>query len=114
MIFIGRYSLSRELRVRLDYFRLHYGIKEEDYNQFDAMRQTAQCIGRTVRNKQDYSICVLADSRYAKDKYISKLPEWIKSKLVDENRYLSAEMSTVIISKCLKKMAQRNDDSEYN
>ncbi len=39
MIFIGRYSLSRELRVRLDYFRLHYGIKEEDYNQFDAMRQ---------------------------------------------------------------------------
>lgn len=67
MVLVGvpyQYTRSRPLLCRLDYLRDHVNIPESEYLHFDAMRQTAQCIGRIVRSKNDYGVVVLADHRY--------------------------------------------------
>jgi DNA excision repair protein ERCC-2 len=33
---------------------------------FDALRQSAQCVGRVIRSKTDYGIVILADARFNK------------------------------------------------
>jgi DNA excision repair protein ERCC-2 len=72
-----QYTESRVLRARLEYMRSTLNIREGDYLSFDAMRQTAQCIGRVVRSKTDYGIAILADKRFVradkKNKSISTL-----------------------------------------
>jgi DNA excision repair protein ERCC-2 len=45
------YTLSSVLRARLDFLREMYGIKENDFLTFDAMRHAAQCVGRALRGK---------------------------------------------------------------
>lgn len=41
-----------------------YQVKEKDFLTFDAMRTTAQCVGRVIRGKQDYGIMIFADKVY--------------------------------------------------
>jgi DNA excision repair protein ERCC-2 len=97
---------SRVIKTRTFYMNQKYGIKEADFINFDAMRQTSQCIGRVIRNKTDYGIMVLADGRYSKKDKIEKLPEWIKENLKDEYLNLSTETFINISKKFLREMSQ--------
>ncbi|KAK8793313.1 hypothetical protein WA158_004672 [Blastocystis sp. Blastoise] len=101
-----QYALSRELRVRLSYFRDNFQIDEQDYYQFDALRQTAQCLGRTIRNKKDYSVCVFADARYNQADKRNKLPQWIQQQMPTSHLNLSVDMALLTIRQFLKTMAQ--------
>jgi DNA excision repair protein ERCC-2 len=44
-----QYTLSHVLRARLEYLQTHYQIPEQDFLNFDAIRQAAQCVGRVIR-----------------------------------------------------------------
>eukprot|EP00357_Protocruzia_adherens_P034682 CAMPEP_0115029158 /NCGR_PEP_ID=MMETSP0216-20121206/36811_1 /TAXON_ID=223996 /ORGANISM="Protocruzia adherens, Strain Boccale" /LENGTH=144 /DNA_ID=CAMNT_0002405643 /DNA_START=1 /DNA_END=433 /DNA_ORIENTATION=- len=77
-----QYTLSKILRVRLDYLRENYGINEADFLNFDAMRQCAQCVGRIIRSKQDYGVMIFADKRYTRNDKKEKLPKWIKDQIL--------------------------------
>lgn len=46
-----QYTLSRILRARLEYLQETFQIKEADFLAFDAVRQSAQCVGRVIRSK---------------------------------------------------------------
>lgn len=46
-----QYTLSRILRARLEYLQTTFQIKESDFLAFDAVRQSAQCVGRVIRSK---------------------------------------------------------------
>ncbi|KAK9867834.1 hypothetical protein WJX84_011959 [Apatococcus fuscideae] len=59
-----QYTLSRILRARLEYLRETFQIKESDFLAFDAVRQSAQCVGRVIRSKADYGMMIFADKRY--------------------------------------------------
>ncbi len=48
-------------QARLEYLRDTYGIRENDFLTFDAMRHGAQCLGRVIRGKSDYGLMVFAD-----------------------------------------------------
>jgi len=48
-------------KARLEYLRDQFRIKENDFLTFDAMRHSAQCIGRVLRGKTDYGVMVFAD-----------------------------------------------------
>jgi DNA excision repair protein ERCC-2 len=54
-------------------------ISEAEYLNFDALRQTTQCLGRIIRSKKDYGLMVLADARYSRADIRSKLPRWIQN-----------------------------------
>ena len=41
--------------------RDRYQVLEKDFLTFDAMRTTAQCVGRVIRGKSDYGIMIFAD-----------------------------------------------------
>jgi DNA excision repair protein ERCC-2 len=56
-------------------------MEENDFLVFDAMRQCAQCLGRVIRNKQDYGLMVFADKRYARLDNTDKLPQWIQERM---------------------------------
>lgn len=56
-----QYTESRRLKARLEYLRDTYGIRENDFLTFDAMRHGAQCLGRVIRGKSDYGLMVFAD-----------------------------------------------------
>ena len=72
-----QYTLSHVLRARLNFMREHYGIRDNDFLTFDALRQSAQCVGRVIRSKTDYGIVVLADARYSRADKRSRFPPWI-------------------------------------
>jgi DNA excision repair protein ERCC-2 len=72
-----QYTLSHVLRARLEYLQTHYQIREADFLNFDAIRQTAQCVGRVIRSKTDYGLIIFADSRYNRQDKRGKLPKWI-------------------------------------
>lgn len=55
------YTESRILRARLEYLRDQFGIRENDFLTFDAMRHAAQCVGRALRGKTDYGLMIFAD-----------------------------------------------------
>ena len=50
-------------RARLEYLRETFQIKESDYLSFDAVRQSAQCVGRVIRSKADYGMMVIPHFR---------------------------------------------------
>ena len=58
-----QYTLSHVLRARLTYLHNTFGIREQDFLTFDAIRQSSQCVGRIIRSKKDYGIIVFADKR---------------------------------------------------
>ena len=41
-----------------------FQIAPNEFLTFDAMRQTAQCVGRVIRSKTDYGLMILADMVY--------------------------------------------------
>ena len=52
MIIFGvpfQYTLSHILRARLEFLQSQYQIREQDFLNFDALRQASQCVGRVIR-----------------------------------------------------------------
>lgn len=101
-----QYTLSLVLRVRLEYLRQNFGIPENDFITFDAIRQTAQCVGRVIRSKMDYGLMIFADSRYGRADKTKKLPKWIMQYMDEAHRNLSTEVAMTIARKFLKEMGQ--------
>jgi DNA excision repair protein ERCC-2 len=99
-----QYTELRILRARLEFLRETYGISENEYLSFDAMRHTAQCLGRVIRGKDDYGIMVLADRSFQNKK--EQLPKWISHRLLDTNTDLSTDMAISRAQRFLKEMAQ--------
>ena len=48
----------------MNFLQENFNISESNFIVFDAMRQTAQCLGRVIRGKNDYGLMVLADRVY--------------------------------------------------
>lgn len=101
-----QYTESRVLRARLEYMRSNLHIREGDYLSFDAMRQTAQCIGRVVRSKADYGLAILADRRYCRADKKNKLPKWILELMPETHVDVDAQSSVSIARQYLRLMAQ--------
>lgn len=51
----------KKKKARLEYLTKEKSIKESDFLIFDAMRQSAQCVGRVIRGKNDYGLMIFAD-----------------------------------------------------
>jgi DNA excision repair protein ERCC-2 len=107
-----QYTLSRVLRARLEYLRENFQISEADFLTFDALRQTAQCVGRVIRSKTDYGIMLFADARFSRADKRSKLPAWITQYLDKSNLNLSTDRTITIVRDFLKKMAQPRSQAE--
>jgi DNA excision repair protein ERCC-2 len=48
------YTQSRILKVRLDYLRDQFQIKENNFLTFDALQNAAQCVGRAIGKWRDF------------------------------------------------------------
>ena len=79
---------------------------------FDALRQTAQCVGRVVRSKTDYGVVVLADDRFGRKDKRSKLPGWVRQFLSDSQLDLSVSNALGAVRGFLRRMAQPVDDRD--
>lgn len=102
------YSESLKIKERLKYIKETHGIKEYDFLIFDAMRHCAQCLGRVLRNKNDYGLMIMADNRFMMSNRINKLPKWIQNYIEKGNMDLSVDMSISIAKSFYKIMAQPN------
>jgi DNA excision repair protein ERCC-2 len=100
------YTEERTIKARLEYLRDEYNIKEADFLNFDAMRNSAQCVGRVIRGKDDYGVLIFADVRYSRMEKFNKLPRWIKNYLTPLQNNLSTDEAVLIVRKFLKEMAQ--------
>jgi DNA excision repair protein ERCC-2 len=92
-----QYTKSHILLARLEYLRVRFQIREEDYLSFDALRQAAQCIGRVIRSKADYGIMIFADKRYNNANKRSKLPPWVTQFLKESNLNLSTVSRVLLL-----------------
>lgn len=101
-----QFTLSHVLRARLQYLSERYGIREQDFLTFDAIRHASQCVGRVIRSKRDYGIIVFADKRYGNADKKSKLPSWVLQFLPDAHTSLTVDMAAHIYRKFLKEQAQ--------
>mmetsp|Transcript_11767 Transcript_11767/g.24818 ORF Transcript_11767/g.24818 Transcript_11767/m.24818 type:complete len:864 (+) Transcript_11767:229-2820(+) len=106
-----QYTLSHVLRARLEYLQTHYQIREQDFLNFDALRQASQCVGRVIRSKTDYGLMIFADSRYNRHDKRSKLPKWILQFLGDQYLNLSTDMALQHCRHFLRLMAQPIDQA---
>lgn len=104
-----QYTLSHVLRARLEYLQTNLQIREQDFLNFDAIRQVAQCVGRVIRSKTDYGLMIFADSRYNKHDKRSKLPKWILQFLNDGYLNLSTDMAIAHVKAFLRLMGQPID-----
>lgn len=104
-----QYTLSHILRARLEYLQTHYQIREQDFLNFDALRQTSQCVGRVIRSKTDYGLMILADSRYNRSDKRSKLPKWILQFLNEGYLNLSTDTAIQHVRQFLRVMGQPID-----
>ncbi|KAH7731005.1 DNA excision repair protein ERCC-2 [Aphelenchoides avenae] len=100
------YTESRILRARLEYLRDQYGIRENDFLTFDAMRHAAQCVGRALRGKTDYGLMIFADKRFGRADKRSKLPRWIQEHINEGCVNLSTEEAVMIARRWFPLMAQ--------
>ena len=64
-----QYSQSRVLQARLEYLSETFGITDNEFLTFDALRQASQCVGRVIRSKMDYGLMIFADSVNKKQNY---------------------------------------------
>ncbi|CDF35006.1 unnamed protein product [Chondrus crispus] len=101
-----QFTESRVLRARLEYMRSMLNIHEGDYLSFDAMRQTAQCAGRVIRNKNDYGVVVFADKRYVRADKRNKLPKWISDLMPASQVDLDTQAALSVTKLYLRTMAQ--------
>jgi DNA excision repair protein ERCC-2 len=106
-----QYTLSHVLRARLEYLQTHYQIREQDFLNFDALRQASQCVGRVIRSKTDYGLMIFADSRYNRHDKRSKLPKWILQFLGDAYLSLSTDMAIQHVRHFLRVMGQPVDQT---
>ncbi len=104
-----QYTLSHVLRARLEYLQTHYQIREQDYLNFDALRQASQCVGRVIRSKTDYGLIILADSRYNRADKRTKLPKWILQFLHEGYLNLSTDTAMQHVRQFLRTMGQKID-----
>mmetsp|Transcript_8985 Transcript_8985/g.22241 ORF Transcript_8985/g.22241 Transcript_8985/m.22241 type:complete len:815 (-) Transcript_8985:62-2506(-) len=104
-----QYTLSHVLRARLEFLQTHYQIREADFLNFDALRQTSQCVGRVIRSKTDYGLMILADSRYNRHEKRSKLPKWILQFLGEHCLNLSTDQGVQQVQQFLRLMGQPID-----
>ncbi|EEC50662.1 xeroderma pigmentosum group D complementing protein [Phaeodactylum tricornutum CCAP 1055/1] len=104
-----QYTLSHTLRARLEYLQTHYQIREQDFLNFDAIRQASQCVGRVIRSKTDYGLMIFADSRYNRHDKRSKLPKWIQQFMSDHFLNLSTDMALSHVKQFLRLMGQPID-----
>lgn len=74
-------TLARNLKARMHYLNEHFGIRENEFLTFDAMRQCSQCVGRVLRSKYDYGLMIFADQRYERKDKQGKLPQWIRNQM---------------------------------
>ncbi|WKX99575.1 hypothetical protein Q1695_014449 [Nippostrongylus brasiliensis] len=100
------YTESRILRARLEYLRDQFGIKENDFLTFDAMRHTAQCMGRALRGKTDYGLMIFADKRFSRQDKRGKLPRWMQEYLEAASTNLSIDEAVQLARRWLTLMAQ--------
>uniref|UniRef100_A0A183CFM0 General transcription and DNA repair factor IIH helicase subunit XPD n=1 Tax=Globodera pallida TaxID=36090 RepID=A0A183CFM0_GLOPA len=100
------YTESRILRARLEYLRDQFGIRENDFLTFDAMRHAAQCVGRVIRGKTDYGLIIFADKRFCRMDKRGKLPKWIQEHLTDAQTNLSIEEAVMAAKRWFPLMAQ--------
>lgn len=107
-----QYTESRVLRARLEYLRGALHIREGDYLSFDAMRQTAQCAGRVIRNKNDYGVVIFADRRYVRADKKNKLPKWILDLMPDSHIDLDSTAALSVTRMYIRDMAQPVDPTE--
>merc|ERR1712187_718353 len=101
-----QYTLSKELRARLEFLREHYQIKESEFLNFDAMRQASQCLGRVIRSKQDYGVMIFADQRYARQDKRSKIPDWIGSFIEPGHLVMATDVAVDTTRNFLLRMSQ--------
>ena len=106
-----QYTLSHVLRARLEYLQTHYQIREQDFLNFDALRQASQCVGRVIRSKTDYGLMIFADSRYNRHDKRSKLPKWILQFLGEQYLNLSTDMAISHVKQFLRIMGQPIDQT---
>mmetsp|Transcript_28074 Transcript_28074/g.32740 ORF Transcript_28074/g.32740 Transcript_28074/m.32740 type:complete len:867 (-) Transcript_28074:389-2989(-) len=104
-----QYTLSHVLRARLEYLQTHYQIREQDFLNFDALRQASQCVGRVIRSKTDYGLIIFADSRYNRADKRSKLPKWILQFMHDSYLNLSTDTAIQHVKQFLRLMGQKID-----
>ncbi len=104
-----QYTLSHVLRARLEYLQTHYQIREQDFLNFDALRQASQCVGRVIRSKTDYGLMILADSRYNRADKRGKLPKWIQQFLNEGFLNLSTDTALQYVRQFLRIMGQPID-----
>ncbi|OAG29363.1 DNA excision repair protein ERCC-2 [Nematocida sp. ERTm5] len=88
-----QYTESPRLKKRLEFLAEEFGIRESEFLSFDAMRQTAQCVGRVLRTSTDYGLAVLADRRFNVPEKKTQLPRWIQRHLEETSVNLSIDMS---------------------
>ncbi len=98
------FTMSPVYQQRLKYLADadHANVPERDYIAFDAIRATAQCVGRVVRGKDDYGAVILADSRYTRTASITKFPGWIRAEMREAG--ISTDMAHGMISRFLGSM----------
>jgi DNA excision repair protein ERCC-2 len=104
-----QYTLSHVLKARLDFMRTAHGIKDNDFLSFDALRQTAQCIGRVIRSKTDYGLVYLADQRYNNTDRRAKLPPWVQQFLRLSSLGLSTDEAGELSRRFMRQMGQGVD-----
>lgn len=91
-----QYTENPRLKKRLEFLSEEFGIRESEFLSFDAMRQTAQCIGRVLRSSTDYGLALLADRRFNATEKKTQLPRWIQRHLDSSNVNLSIDMSIAL------------------
>ena len=110
------FNLSLKSKELCKYLTENYQIKKDEYIEFDAMRQTAQCLGRVMRGKNDYGIMIMAEYRYARKKVYSKLPNWIKKMMKQSDIDVSTSHCIMMSKVFFKSMDQDfvlNPDSYF-
>jgi DNA excision repair protein ERCC-2 len=104
-------SDTKLTRAKLEFLKRRSNIMPREYLIFDAMRYTANCIGKSLRSKNDFRVVILADKRYQQDK-ISYLPKWIQDQLTTDHTNLSTDTLMRVCCKFLKEAAQPIDVNE--
>ena len=101
-----QYSRSRALMCRTEFLHKKYKITQKSFIIFNAIKQTAQCLGRVIRGKMDYGMMILADRRF-NDEKLTALPEWIQHFLRPENTDLQMDIAIALVKKFFMNMAKK-------
>jgi len=89
-----------------DFMQTKYQIEDKKFLTFDALRQSAQCVGRVIRSKTDYGLVILADSRYNQRDKKEKFPPWITQFVTEASSNISTDIAVSQIKTFLREMGQ--------